>query len=119
MIRLLLFVGLPVAELAILVAVGDRIGLAWTLGLIALTGVVGARVAYQQGRAVWVAFRDRLNSGQMPGAELAHGAMVLVGAAFLLTPGFLTDTVGFLLMVPWIRELIRVRFVGAMRMVVR
>ena len=54
----------------------------------------------------------------MPGVELAHGAMLLVGGAFLVTPGVLTDIFGLLLMVPWFRELIRVRFFNTMRVVV-
>ncbi len=118
-IRILLFVGVPIAELAVLAAIENQIGLGWTLGLIVVTGVIGARLAFRQGRSVWAAFRARLAAGQMPGAELAHGAMVLVGAAFLLTPGVITDVAGFLLMIPWFRELLRVRFVGAFRMVIR
>ena len=119
MIRILLFVGLAIAELAVLVALENRIGLGWTLGLIVVTGVIGARLAFSQGRSVWGAFRYRLAAGQVPGAELAHGAMVLVGAAFLLTPGVITDVAGFLLMVPRVREVLRVRFVGAFRVFIR
>lgn len=118
MIRLLLFVALPVTELVLLGLIGDAIGFGWTALLVLTTGVIGARLVARQGRAVWREIVMRLQSGEMPGVELAHGAMILVGGAFLVTPGVLTDAVGLLLMVPWFRELIRVRFFNTLRVVV-
>lgn len=117
-IRLLLFVVVPVAELILLGLIGDAIGFGWTALGVLLTGVLGARLVARQGRLVWREIMSRLQSGQVPSVELAHGAMVLVGGAFLITPGVLTDLVGLALMVPWFRELIRVRFFNAMRVVV-
>lgn len=119
MIRLLLFVMLPLTELLLLGVVGNAIGFGWTALLVILTGIVGARLVARQGRLVWREIVLRLEAGQMPGVELAHGAMLLVGGAFLVTPGILTDAFGLLLMVPWFRELIRVRFFNTMRIVVR
>jgi UPF0716 protein FxsA len=118
MIRLVLFVLLPLVELLLLIRIGDAIGFGWTALLVIVTGAVGARLVARQGRMVWREIRLRLEAGQMPGVELAHGAMLLVGGAFLITPGVLTDMFGLLLMVPWFRELIRVRFFNTMRVVV-
>ena len=118
MIRLFLFVALPLFELVLLGLVADRIGWGWTVLSVLVTGVVGARLVTSQGRLVWRDIVARLHAGQMPGVELAHGAMLLVGGAFLVTPGILTDLFGLLLMVPWFRELIRVRFFNTMRVVV-
>ncbi len=118
MIRLLLFIGLPVLELFLLATIEDRIGLAATLLLIVLTGIVGARMVVHQGRQVWFSFRARLASGTIPDVEIAHGAMLLVAGALLVTPGVVTDAVGLLLLVPWFRELIRIRFSRTMRTVI-
>jgi UPF0716 protein FxsA len=117
-IRLVLFVVVPVVELVLLAVIGDAIGFGWTALIVLVTGLLGARLVARQGRQVWREIMVRLNAGQMPGVELAHGAMVLVGGAFLITPGVLTDLFGLLLMVPWIRELLRVRFFNTMRVIV-
>jgi len=97
----------PIAELAIFVTVSDQIGLLWTITVVVVTAVIGASLVRRQGLAVAARFRVELSTGGFPGRQLAHGAMVLVGGALLLTPGFLTDAVGFLLMVPVVRERIR------------
>lgn len=117
-IRLLLFVVVPVVELILLALLGDAIGFGWTALIVIGTGVLGARLVARQGRAVWRELTMRLQNGQVPSVELAHGAMVLVGGAFLITPGVLTDLVGLALMVPWIREFLRVRFFNALRVIV-
>lgn len=117
-IRLLLFIGLPALELVLLIQLGEWIGLAGTFLLIVATGMVGASMVKRQGREVWQAIQLRMAEGRVPDVELAHGAMLLVAGALLLTPGVITDVVGLLLLVPWIRELIRVRFFRAMRVVV-
>ncbi len=117
--RLALFVGVPLVELALLMWVEQRIGLGATLLAVILTGVVGARLVARQGRTVWRSFRARVATGQVPDLEIAHGAMLLVAGAFLLTPGILTDAVGLALLAPWFRELIRVRFFRSMRVVVQ
>jgi UPF0716 protein FxsA len=117
-IRLLLFIVLPVVELLLLGRLGTTIGFGWTVLLVIVTGIVGARLVAQQGRAVWRDIMHRLEIGQIPGVELAHGAMLLVGGALLVTPGVITDAFGLLLLVPWFRELIRVRFFNTMRIVI-
>jgi len=101
------FVLVPILEIILFVVVGQRIGI-WPLVLvIVVTGVLGAVIARRQGAGVLLAARKRLAGGEFPGPELAHGAMVLVGGVLLITPGFVTDVIGFLLMVPAVRESLR------------
>lgn len=101
------FVVIPLLEIVVFVVVGDRIGVWNLVALIALTGVLGFVVARMQGFAVWRQAQASLRRGEVPGREIAHGVMVLVGAVLLVTPGFVTDAVGFLLMVPPVREGLR------------
>lgn len=107
MIRFALFIALPLVEMAILIWTGERIGLLPTLGIVILTGIAGAALVKRQGLAVWAAARTRLADGALPTRELAHGAMLLVSGAFLLTPGFITDLTGFALLIPAAREWLR------------
>lgn len=118
MARLLLFVGLPLLELGLLVWVEERLGLGVTIVLIVLTGLIGARVVARQGRRVWASFLQRISSGQIPDIEIAHGAMLLIAGAFLVTPGVVTDIAGLLLLVPYVRERLRLRFSRVVRTVV-
>jgi len=104
---ILLFTILPALELALLIKVGGHIGLGNTLMVIILTGVVGAYLARLQGFLVLRKIQDSLNQGQMPSAQLLDGLMILAGGILLLTPGFVTDALGFLLLVPWTRALIK------------
>ncbi len=101
------FVVVPLLEIVVFVYVGGRIGVGSLVALVVLTGVMGFAIARYQGFAVWVQAQQALRRGAFPGKELAHGAMVLVGAVLLVTPGFVTDGVGFLLMVPAVREAVR------------
>ena len=105
----IVFVAVSVVELLVLAAVEDRIGLGPTLAIILFTGILGASLVRSQGFSVFSQVRRQMNQGTFPGRELAHGALVLVGGAFLLTPGFITDALGFALMVPAFREVVRVR----------
>ena len=91
----------------LLVFLQDRIGLGTTIGIVLATGVAGAWLVRRQGMRTWSAAREQFGLGQLPNRELAHGAMILFGGALLLTPGFLTDAVGFSLMVPPVREFVR------------
>lgn len=102
----LLFIALPVAELALLLRVGSLVGLWPTLGLVLLTGMAGAALARSQGFRVLAAIQSELGQGRLPGAALLDGACVLAGGVLLLTPGFLTDAVGFLLLLPPTRGLL-------------
>jgi UPF0716 protein FxsA len=104
---LLLFIALPAAELALLIEIGRRIGTLETIGLIVVTGIVGAAMARSQGLRVLSRVREEMSSGQMPADSLLHGVMILVASALLVTPGVLTDAFGFLCLVPGFRSLVK------------
>lgn len=103
----LLFIVVPLVELAFLIQVGRWVGIWPTVGLVFLTGVVGAGLARAEGlRTLW-AFRRDLGQGQLPGQALLDGLSILVGGALLLTPGFVTDIAGFALLLPPSRRLVQ------------
>jgi UPF0716 protein FxsA len=104
---LALFLLLPIAELYVIIQVGQAIGLVPTLALLILDGFVGAALARSQGRAAWERFNRALAEGRVPARETADGAMIILGGALLLTPGFITDVVGFGLLLPPTRALLR------------
>lgn len=91
------------AEMATFFWVESRIGLAWALTLALATALIGSFLVRRAGLAVLGRIRDKWNQGSVPGRELSDGAAILVAGAFLISPGFLTDTMGFLLLVPWVR----------------
>jgi UPF0716 protein FxsA len=101
------FLLVPLAELAVLIAVGDVIGLLPTLVLLLVVSVAGAWLAKREGLAAWRRFQLALADGRVPTVEVADGAMILLAGALLLTPGFLTDVVGILLLLPPIRAMAR------------
>ena len=101
------FIAIPIAEIALLVAFSQAVGVWWTIGLVVVTAFVGSWLVTRQGRATIQSVRNEFQQGAFPGSPLAHGAMILIAGAFLLTPGLLTDAVGFLLLVPAVREAIR------------
>lgn len=101
---LFLFIIMPIAEMAVLIKVGGIIGVLNTIGLVLLTAVLGAWLLKQQGLATLLRANQRLNSGELPAKEVAEGLILAVGGALLLTPGFITDTVGFLCLLPGSRQ---------------
>lgn len=100
----LLFTVIPFIELYLLVLIGGKIGFLHTLGFIVLTAMIGAALARSQGFRVIGEIQSAMNQGKIPARELLHGALVLAGGLLLLTPGFLTDFVGFSLLVPLLRR---------------
>ena len=106
-LMLLIFLGVPLAEIVLLIQVGGRIGAAVTVGIVIVTAVVGTALVRRQGIAVIARAQQAVAQGRVPARELADGVLILIAGAFLLTPGFLTDTVGFLLLLPPVRSLIR------------
>ncbi len=104
---ILLFTLVPALELALLIEIGSRIGTATTIGLIVVTGVLGATLARQQGLQVLRRFQSELSSAGLPASSLLDGVIVLVAGALLVTPGILTDVLGFLCLVPGFRSLIK------------
>jgi len=97
----------PVAEIAVIVAVGTVIGGWQTLALLLVESALGAYLVKREGRRSWQGLRAALNTGKMPGRELADAALVLIGGTLLLTPGFLTDIVGFFFILPATRPITR------------
>lgn len=103
----LLFVIVPIAELAVLIQVGRSIGVLPTILMLILFSVAGAVIAKREGMAVWKRFKDSLSRGATPSAEIADGFLVLLGGALLLTPGFLTDFLGLVLVFPVSRAAVK------------
>lgn len=103
----ILFAAVPLIEIALFVVVGERLGLGPTVAIVIVTALVGSWLVSQQGRNQIAQMQATVQAGAFPGKELAHGAMILVSGALLITPGFLTDVVGFLLLVPAVRETVR------------
>ena len=101
------FILIPLAELAVLIAVGEWIGLVPTLILLLAVSIVGAWLAKREGLAAWRRLQLALAEGRMPTNEVADGALVLLAGALLLTPGFLSDVLGVLLLLPPTRALAR------------
>jgi len=114
---MLLFILIPLIELAILVYLGTIIGALYTVLIVVATGILGAVMARHQGLAALSRIRSSIESGIMPANELFDGALILAGGLLLLTPGIITDIVGFAVLVPqtrriigrWIRSLIHRR----------
>ncbi|MEQ9501437.1 MAG: FxsA family protein [Deltaproteobacteria bacterium] len=103
----LLFIVVPALELAILMKVGALFGVLPTFALIVVTGIVGAALAKRQGLSVLTRLRKDAQTGAWPGTAIADGAIIVVAGALLVTPGMLTDLVGFSLLVPQVRSAIR------------
>lgn len=103
----LLFILVPIAELWAILQVGGLIGVWPTIALLIADSLLGAWLLRHQGRATWARFRGTLATGRIPATETADGALVIFGGALLLTPGFLTDGLGLLLLIPPTRALVR------------
>ncbi len=100
----LLFVVVPLIELYLLLFVGSKIGFWWTVCIVLVTGVIGASLAKREGLRVWDTYRQALGEGRLPDEGIVGGLLVLVGGVLLVTPGMLTDLVGFCLLVPQTRR---------------
>lgn len=96
---------IPLLEIAVFVVVGSQIGVLPTLGLVLLTAVAGTILLRIQGFGLLARVRHTLDAGRMPGRDLVHGVMIMIAGVLLLTPGFVTDALGFLLFVPAIRDI--------------
>jgi len=115
LLLLLIFIVVPLAELYVIIQVGQAIGPWWTILILLVDSIVGAMLMRSQGRAAWRRFQLATQEGRVPHREVLDGALVIFGGAFLLTPGFITDIFGLLLLLPPTRALIRglvVRGVG-------
>jgi len=106
---LTLFIGLPILELALLIRLHGVAGFVPTVLLVLLTGVVGAALVRRQGVSILFKIQQEMAAGKLPAPQMMDGIMVLLAGALLVTPGLITDTAGFALLIPFVREHIRLR----------
>jgi UPF0716 protein FxsA len=107
---ILLFIVVPIAEIYVIVQVGQAIGAGWTIALLIADSILGWMLMRSQGRLAWRRFNEALAAGRPPAREVFDGALIIFGGAFLLTPGFLTDILGIVLLLPPTRAVVR-RFI--------
>ncbi|HLR79083.1 MAG TPA: FxsA family protein [Bacillota bacterium] len=101
---LLAFLIVPALEIGLLVWAGGKIGPWWVVALIILTGMAGVTIAKQQGVATWYQAKRDMYAGKVPTIHILNGICIFIGGVFLFTPGFITDIVGFILVLPWTRR---------------
>jgi UPF0716 protein FxsA len=102
-----LFIVVPIVELAVIIQIGQAIGVLPTIALLIADSVLGAALMRSQGRAAWLRFNAALAEGRVPGREVMDGALVIFGGALLLTPGFMSDVLGLVLLLPPTRAIVR------------
>jgi UPF0716 protein FxsA len=101
------FIVVPILEIYVIIQVGQVIGAWWTILLLVADSIVGGWLIRREGRRAWLALTTALQYGRMPAAELADGALILVGGTLMLSPGFITDAAGILLVLPFTRPIAR------------
>jgi UPF0716 protein FxsA len=104
---LVAFIVVPIVEIYVIIQVGQVIGAWWTILLLIADSILGSWLIRREGGRAWQALRSALDSGRMPAKELADGALILIGGTLMLTPGFVTDAFGILLVLPMTRPLFR------------
>jgi len=103
----LVFVGMPILEIYVLVQVGQVVGVWWTILLLIAASAAGTWLIRHEGRRAWRALREAIESGRMPAREIADGALIVLGGALMLAPGFVSDALGLLVIVPVTRPVFR------------
>ncbi len=103
-ILMAIFLIVPIIEIYLLIQVGGMIGVLPTIGLVILTAVMGAALLRAQGLQTYLRFNQALAEGRMPATEILEGVALLLGGALLLTPGFFTDAIGFVCLLPFTRK---------------
>jgi len=103
----ILFIVVPIAELYVIIKVGELIGIWPTLALLLADAILGSLLLKHQGLRAWRRFNEAIAARRFPGKEVADGALILVGGTLLLTPGFLSDIAGLILLIPPTRALVR------------
>jgi UPF0716 protein FxsA len=111
-VLILLFIVVPIAELYVIIQVGQAIGALPTIAILIADSLIGSLLLRSQGRLAWRRFNAALQAGRVPAREVLDGALVIFGGAFLITPGFLTDVIGVLLLLPPTRAVARRMLVG-------
>jgi UPF0716 protein FxsA len=103
----IIFIIVPIAELALIIQVGQAIGVWWTIALLIADSVLGSLLMRAQGRVAWRRFNEAIAAGRVPAREVIDGVLVIFGGALLLTPGFISDVLGLLLLLPPTRAVLR------------
>ena len=101
---LVAFVLVPIIEIWSIIQVGQAIGAWWTIGLLLASGLLGSWLVRREGARAWRAFQTAVANGAMPAREIADGALILIGGTLMLTPGFVTDAVALVLILPMSRS---------------
>ena len=101
------FIVVPLVEIYVLIQVGQAIGAWWTILILVADSILGTWLIRREGGRAWRALQTALNSGRMPARELADGALILIGGTLMLTPGFVSDAFGILLILPFTRPVAR------------
>jgi UPF0716 protein FxsA len=104
---ILLFIIVPIAELAVIIQIGSLIGVWWTIALLIADSILGSLLMRHQGRAVWRRFQAAIAEARVPARETIDGVLVIFGGALLLTPGFITDIFGLVFLLPPTRAVLR------------
>ncbi len=104
---LALFIGIPILELCIFLVLGSKIGIPTTLAIIVITAILGAWLTKSQGLKALSNYQAAVSESRLPHEEVMDGIMILIAGAVLLTPGFLTDAIGFSLLVPSVRDVVK------------
>jgi UPF0716 protein FxsA len=107
LLLLLIFIVVPIAELAVLIQVGQLIGVWWTVGLLLADAILGSWLLRTQTRTAWRRFNEALAAGRVPHREVVDGVLVIFGGVLLVTPGFITDIFGLLFLFPPTRIVLR------------
>ena len=97
----------PIIEIYVIIQVGQVIGAVWTIVLLIADSIFGSWLIKHEGRRAWEALTATIDSGRMPARELADGALILVGGTLMISPGFVTDIAGILLILPFTRPVAR------------
>ncbi|WP_372834306.1 FxsA family protein [Pontibacterium sp.] len=100
----LLFIIVPIIEITLLIQVGQAIGAWYTVGLVVMSAFVGVNMLRYQGLSTLARAQQRANQGEIPGSEMVEGIVLAVGGALLVTPGFVTDVIGFCCLIPYTRQ---------------
>jgi UPF0716 protein FxsA len=119
LLLVILFIVVPIAELALLIQVGQLIGVWWTVAILIADALLGSYLLRTQSRAAWRRFNEAVAEGRVPHREVVDGVLVIFGGVLLLTPGFITDVFGLLFLFPPTRILLRGLLVrrGALKLV--
>ena len=107
LLLVLLFVAVPILEIYVIIQVGEAIGVLWTIALLVLDSILGSVLMRSQGRAAWRRFNAAIAAGRPPAREALDGVLVVFGGALLLAPGFVTDALGIVLLLPPTRAIVR------------